>query len=157
MRVVRFLILVVGMATMVAACAQQPVGYMVYPQGGAYPQAGTNPQSGAYPPAGGHQQAGAYPQPGAYQQAGAYPRAQAGAYPPASPPYGAGIDHVVYGTGGPYIPPRPAPGYVQAPSYVPPGYVQAPGYVQVPSPAANPAPLPGRIAPSPLGARCRAA
>ncbi len=131
MRVVRFLILMVGLATMVAACAQQPVGYMVYPQGG------THPQAGAYPPAGGYQQASAYP-PGAYQQAGGYPRAQAGGYSPASPPYGAGIDHIVYGTGGPYIPPRPAPGYVQAPSpapnAAPPVAQTAPGYVGPPAP-----------------------
>jgi hypothetical protein len=38
MRVVRFLILVVGLANMVAGCAQQPVAYMVYPPAGAaYP------------------------------------------------------------------------------------------------------------------------
>jgi len=67
MRVVRFLILVMGMAAMVAGCAQQPVAYLVYPPG-----------------------------------AGLHPAA--------------GIDHVVYGTGGAYVPPRPAVAYGQAPS-----------------------------------------
>jgi hypothetical protein len=41
MRVVRFLIVVMGMAAMVAGCTQQPVAYMVYPPGTApYPAAG---------------------------------------------------------------------------------------------------------------------
>ena len=62
MRVVRFLLLVMGMAATVAGCAQQPVAYMVYPPAGAQ-----------------------------------YPAA--------------GIDHVVYGTGGPYVPSRPAVAY----------------------------------------------
>ena len=40
MRVVRFLLLVMGMAATVAGCAQQPVAYMVYPPAGAqYPAA----------------------------------------------------------------------------------------------------------------------
>jgi hypothetical protein len=75
--VVRFLLLVVGMAATVAGCAQQPVAYMVYPPAGAQ-----------------------------YQ----YPAA--------------GIDHVVYGTGGPYVPSRPAVAYAPPPN-------PAPGPVQI--------------------------
>ena len=41
MRVVRFLLLVMGMAATVVGCAQQPVAYMVYPPAGAqHPAAG---------------------------------------------------------------------------------------------------------------------
>ncbi len=128
MRVPSFLIVVMSLAISVAGCAQQPVGYMVYPPGGAYAQAGGYQQVSAYP----------NPQPGAYQRVG-------GTYSPASPPYGAGIDHVIYGTGGPSIAPRPAPGYVQAPSPAPnaasPMRQTAPGYVAAAAPA-SPAPAP---------------
>jgi polysaccharide biosynthesis/export protein len=72
MRVVRFLILVVGLAATVAGCAQQPVAYVVYPPAGA-----------------------AYPAPGM------------------------GIDHVVYGTGGPYVPSKPVASYAPPPSPAP--------------------------------------
>jgi polysaccharide biosynthesis/export protein len=72
MRVVRFLILVVGLAATVAGCAQQPVAYVVYPPAGT-----------------------AYPAPGM------------------------GIDHVVYGTGGPYVSPKPAASYAPPPSPAP--------------------------------------
>ena len=105
MRVVRFLILVMGMAAMVAGCAQQPVAYLVYPPG-----------------------------------AGLHPAA--------------GIDHVVYGTGGAYVPPRPAVAYGQAPSQISsqiPNQVpgQVPGQVlsQAPSQAPYPAPYPAAYPP----------
>ena len=68
MRVVRFLILLLGLALMAAGCAPQPVAYMTYPS-------------------------------------------------PAVAAPSHGIDSVVYGTGGPYVPP-PA----TAVSYRPPQY-----------------------------------
>src|SRR5580700_1820477 len=95
MRVVRFLLLVMGMAATVAGCAQQPVAYMVYPPAGAQ-----------------------------------YPAA--------------GIDHVVYGTGGPYVPPRPAVAYAPPPNPAlgsGPNLPPSPAYVAAPA-AAAPAPAP---------------
>jgi polysaccharide export outer membrane protein len=95
MRVVRFLLLVMGMAATVAGCAQQPVAYMVYPPAGAQ-----------------------------------YPAA--------------GIDHVVYGTGGPYVPPRPAVAYAPPPNPAlgsGPNLPPSPAYVAAPA-AAAPAPGP---------------
>jgi polysaccharide biosynthesis/export protein len=86
MRVVRFLIVVMGMAAMVAGCTQQPVAYMVYPPGTA-----------PYP--------------------------------------AAGIDHVVYGTGGPYVPPRPAAAYAPPPSVAAPTPPPSPAYVAAPAAA----------------------
>jgi polysaccharide biosynthesis/export protein len=100
MRVVRFLILAVGMATAVAGCAQQPVAYMTYPPAGAYPTAG--------------------------------------------PAYGAGIDHVVYGTGGAYVPPRPAVAYAPPPA---PAAVAAPAPIALPTPAVAGVPTPAAAAP----------
>src|SRR4029077_12327167 len=66
MRVVRFLLLVMGMAATRAGLHQHLAAYMLYPPAGAQ-----------------------------------YPAA--------------GIDHVVYGTGGPYVPPRPAVAYAPPP------------------------------------------
>ena len=88
MRVVCFLIAVMGMAAAVAGCTQQPVAYMVYPPGAA-----------PYP--------------------------------------AAGIDHVIYGTGGPYVPQRPAVAYAPpaAPS-PPPGPPPSQAYVVGPAAAA---------------------
>ena len=100
MRVVRFLILAVGMAATVAGCAQQPVAYMTYPP--------------------------------------------AGVYPPAGPAYGAGIDHVVCGTGGAYVPPRPAVAYAPQPA---PAVLAAPAPVAPPAPAVAGAPAPAAAAP----------
>ena len=65
-------------------------------------------------------------------------------YPPGAASYpAAGIDHVVYGTGGPYVPPRPAVAYAPpaAPS-PPPSPPQGPAYVAAPvgAPLAGPAP-----------------
>ena len=100
MRVVRFLILAVGMATAVAGCARQPVAYMTYPP--------------------------------------------AGAYPPAGPAYGAGIDHVVYAPGGAYVPPRPAVAYAPQPA---PAVLAAPAPVAPPAPAVAGAPAPAAAAP----------
>lgn len=86
MRVVRFLIPVVGMAAAVAGCAQRPVAYM--------------------------------------------------AYPPAGPGYAApGIDHVVYGTGGPYVPARTAVAYGPP---LRPAVVAAPAAVAPVAPALAP-------------------
>jgi Polysaccharide biosynthesis/export protein len=103
MRVVRFLLLVMGMAATVAGCAQQPVAYMVYPPAGAQ-----------------------------------YPAA--------------GIDHVVYGTGGPYVPPRPAVAYAPPPNPAlgsGPNLPPSPAYVAAPA-AAAPAPGPAyTMAPAP--------
>jgi polysaccharide export outer membrane protein len=99
MRVIRFLIVVMGVAAMVAGCTQQPVAYMVYPPGAA-----------PYP--------------------------------------AAGIDHVVYGTGGPYVPPRPAVAYAPPSVATPiPAYVAAaaptgPAYVMAPAPAVAMMPAP---------------
>jgi polysaccharide biosynthesis/export protein len=111
MRVVRFLILLMGMAAMVAGCVQQPVAYMVYPPAGAQQPA-------------------------------------------------AGIDHVVYGTGGPYVPPRPTVAYAPPPSpaYVaaaaPVGPAPAPAYMMAPAPVvavAAPMPAPQILAaPAPV-------
>jgi hypothetical protein len=105
MRVVRFLIAVMGMAAMVAGCTQQPVAYMVYPPGAA-----------PYP--------------------------------------AAGIDHVVYGTGGPYVPPRPAVAYAppaapSPPPSPPPGPPPSPSYVVAPA-AAVPAGPGYTMAPAPI-------
>jgi polysaccharide biosynthesis/export protein len=103
MRVVRFLILVMGMAATVAGCAQQPVAYMVYPPGSAQ-----------------------------------YPAA--------------GIDHVVYGTGGSYVPPRPAVAYAPPPGAPPNaalGQAPNPAFVGAAAPVA-PAPAPAyTMAPAP--------
>jgi polysaccharide biosynthesis/export protein len=105
MRVVRFLILVMGMATAVAGCAQQPVAYMAYPPAGA-----------AYPP------------------------------PGAAPYSAAGIDHIVYGTGAPYVQPRPAVAY---PAPQGPAVVAAPAPVAPAPPAVAVAPAPAPVAGAP--------
>ena len=94
MRVVRFLLLVMGMAATVAGCAQQPVAYMVYPPAGAQHPA-------------------------------------------------AGIDHVVYGTGGPYVPSRPAVAYAPPPNPAPgpvPNQPLTPAYVAACRGCAGPRP-----------------
>jgi polysaccharide biosynthesis/export protein len=112
MRVVHFLLLLTGVAVTAAGCAQQPM-YTAYPQGAAPYPAG-------------------YPAPTAYQP----PPSQARAGYPAAVTYpapAAGIDHVVYGTGGPYVPPPPA----RAP------IAPAPAAAMVP---AAPAPMPVRVA-----------
>ena len=117
MRVVRFLLLVMGMAATVAGCAQQPA-YMVYPPAGAQ-----------------------------------YPAA--------------GIDDVVYGTGGPYVPPRPAVAYAPPPNPAlgsgpnlppSPAYVAAaapapgPAYTMAPAPAVAMAPQPAPPVAAPMAA-----
>jgi polysaccharide biosynthesis/export protein len=108
MRVVHFFFLLTGMAITAGGCAQQPVAYMAYPPAGA-----------AY--------AAAYPPPASYPPAATYPAAAS--YP------AAGIDHVVYGTGGPYVPAAPA----RAP------VAPAPSAAMAPAPAA-PVPMPVRVA-----------
>jgi polysaccharide biosynthesis/export protein len=88
----------------------------------------------AYPPSGGSYGGAAYPAPASYPTAAAYP--------------GAGIDHVVYGTGGPYV---PAPGAAPMPpaaSSVPAGrglLTSAPAFATAPAPVAA-APAPVRVA-----------
>src|ERR1700722_5570977 len=63
-------------------------------------------------------------------------------YPPAGPQYpAAGIDHVVYGTGGPYVPPRPAVAYAPPPNPAlgsGPNLPPSPAYVAAPAAAAPP-------------------
>jgi polysaccharide biosynthesis/export protein len=102
MRVVRFLLLLAGVAA-VGGCAQQPPTYMAYPQAGA-----------SYP--------------------------------------SAGIDHVVYGTGGPYVPPPPGGAATPPAGLVP----MVAGAFRTPAPAA-PSVATAPAPPAPIQAPVRVA